>query len=351
MPSPKRPTGVSRRQLEQAARRARTLAARATQEFFDDDCAQRAAAISYYALLSLFPLAILLTATFGLIVDDDAARERVITFVLDNVPLQRDAGATQLSDLLRSVTADGRGFGIAAVAGLLLSASAVMGAVRRALNAAFDVHDARPPLQGKLIDLLLVLAAGLTIMISLTLTFTVRLVASVGEGFGSAGGLARAAILLGGQLVPALLLFVLFVLLYGLLPATATAVRDAWPGALVATLGVEACKAGFAIYLQTIADYGAIYASLGSLVALLVFVFITATVFLLGAEVASEWPAVRDGPAITPRSGGEPWRRRIARSLRGLAVRPDAHRADGDANADAAGPDDTHSPNPPPQNP
>ena len=347
MSSLKRPTGVSDSPLRQAVRRAGTLTARATKEFFDDGCTQRAAAISYYSLLSLFPLAILLAATFGLIVDDDAARKRVITFVLDNVPLQRDAGAEQLSDLLRSVTADGRGFGIAATAGLLLSASAVMGSVRQALNAAFDVDDARPPLQGKLIDLLLVLAAGLTIIVSLGLTFSVRLVASVGEHFGSAGGLAREAVLLGGQLVPALMLFVLFMLLYGLLPASATAIRDAWPGALVATLGIEAAKAGFAIYLQTIAHYGAIYASLGSVVALLVFVYITAAIFLLGAEFASEWPAVRDGPAIAPRSGGEPWRRRIARTLLGLVVRPDAR----DADADTAGPGDTRSPDPPPQSP
>ena len=337
--------------LRRAGRRARTLGARASREFFDDDCTQRAAAISYYSLLSLFPLAILLAATFGLIVDDAAARERVITLVLDNVPLQRDAGAEQLSDLLRSVTADGRGFGIAAVAGLLLSASAVMGAVRQALNAAFDVRDARPPLQGKLIDLLLVLAAGLTIMVSLGLTFSVRLVASVGDHFGGAGGLAREAVLLGGQLVPALLLFVLFMLLYGLLPATATTVRDAWPGALVATLGIEAAKAGFGVYLQTIAHYGAIYASLGSVVALLVFVYITAAIFLLGAEVAAEWPAVRDGPAITPPSSGEPWHRRIARALLRLAVRPDARGADRDADADTAGPDATRAPDPPPQDP
>ena len=319
------------------------MAARAAEEFFDDDCTQRAAAISYYSLLSLFPLAILLAATFGLVVDDADARGRVITFVLDNVPLQRDAGATELSNLLRSVTADGRGFGLAAIVGLLLSASAVMGAVRQALNAAWDVEDARPPLQGKLIDLLLVLAAGLTIMVSLGLTFSVRLVASVGDHFGNTGALAREAVLLGGQLVPALLLFVLFLLLYGLVPAAATGVRDAWPGALVAMLGVEAAKAGFTIYLQTVAHYGAIYASLGSVVALLVFVFITSNIFLFGAEVAAEWPAVRDGPAITPRSGGEPWRRRIGRTLLRLAVRPDARRADDDGDGHGSGAEDSES--------
>ncbi len=310
------------KQITRAAGHAKTVARRAASEFFDDHCPQRAAAISYYALLSLFPLAILLAATFGLVVDDGAARMRVIAFVLDNVPLREDAGAKQLEELLRSVTTEGRGFGIAGAAGLVFTASAVMGAVRQALNAAWDVEDPRPPLQGKLIDLLLVLCAGIVIMTSLAVTLSVRLVASIGDTLGEPGAFAREAILLGGQLVPALLSFGVFLLLFGLVPAASTGVRDAWPGALAATLGVEAAKAGFTIYLEYVADYGAVYASLGSVVAFLVFVFVTSNVFLFGAEVASEWPKVRDGTVQARPPTDMPLGRRVRLSLRRLVVRP-----------------------------
>lgn len=308
--------------IKRAARHARTVARRAAVEFFDDHCLQRAAAISYYALLSLFPLAILLAATFGLVVDDDAARMRVIEFVLDNVPLREDAGAKQLEELLRSVTSEGRGFGIAGAAGLVFTASAVMGAVRQALSAAWDVEDPRPPLQGKLIDLLLVLAAGLVIVTSLAITVAVRLVASLGNTFGELGAFAREAILLGGQLVPALLTFGVFALVFGLVPASSTGLRDAWPGALAATLGIEAAKAGFTLYLENIADYGAVYASLGSVVAFLVFVFVTSNIFLFGAEVASEWPKVRDG-VTSSQPANLTFGERVRRALRRLVVRPD----------------------------
>ncbi|MGI8730556.1 MAG: YihY/virulence factor BrkB family protein [Solirubrobacteraceae bacterium] len=314
---------MSTARIARAAGRARTLARRAITEYFDDHCIQRAAAISYYSLLSLFPLAIVLAATFGLVVDDEAARKRVIEFVLDNVPLREDAGAKQLEELLRSVTSDGRGFGIAGAAGLVFTASVVMGSVRQALNAAWDAEDPRPPLQGKLIDLLLVLAAGSIVAASLAITLAVRLVASLGDSLGQPGAFAREAILLGGQLVPALLSFAVFMLLFALVPAASTRLRDAWPGALVATLGVEAAKAGFTIYLENVADYGAVYASLGSVVAFVVFIFIASNIFLFGAEVAAEWPAVRDGEAEPRPARDEPLLVRVRRALRRLVVRPD----------------------------
>jgi membrane protein len=309
--------------IKRAAGHARTVARRAAVEFFDDHCPQRAAAISYYALLSLFPLAILLAATFGLVVDDEAARMRVIAFVLDNVPLREEAGARQLEELLRSVTAQGGGFGIAGAAGLVFTATTVMGAVRQALNAAWDVENPRPPLQGKLIDLLLVLTAGLVIVTSLTVTLSVRLVASLGNALGEPGAFAREAILLAGQLVPALLTFGVFALLFSLVPASSDGLREVWPGALVATLGIEAAKAGFTVYLENVADYGAIYASLGSVVAFLVFVFVASNVFLFGAEVASEWPKVRDGKVTVGASDDLPAGERVRRALRRLVIRPD----------------------------
>ncbi len=91
------------------------------------------------------------------------------------------------------------------VAGLLLAASAVMGAVRQALNAAWDVAQPRPPLQDKLVDVLLVFATGVVISTSVAMTLAVQLVASLGKWLGGPGALAPDAILLAGRLVPALL--------------------------------------------------------------------------------------------------------------------------------------------------
>ena len=302
-----------------ARRRAAAVAGRSIREFFDDGCLQRAAAISYYTLLSLFPLAIVLVAAFGLVFDDEAARRRIIEVMLDNLPLREDGGRGDLEQLLRSVTAASGGFGVVGAGSLLLAASAVMGSVRQALNAAWGVDATRPPLRAKLVDMLLVLATGVVIATSLAMTLAVQFVASVGARIGGPDVLAQVAVELGGRLVPAVLAFIVCWGVFAVVPARPSGLRDTWPGVLVVVLGFELAKGGFSLYLQTAANYGAVYASLGGVVAFLVFIFVAANTFLLGAEVASEWPAVRDGPP--PQSDGRPLRARLRRGLRGLVVR------------------------------
>ena len=276
-------------------------------------------------LVSLFPLAILLVAVFGLIADDDAARRRVIDLVLDNVPLREDRGRADLEELLQSVTSASRGFGIVGVAGLLFAASAVMGAVRKALAAAWDVPARRPFLQGKLLDLALVLSVGAVVMASIAMTFTLRVTAAVGDDV-IGGGSTRGLVLAAGQLIPMVLSFGVFVFLFRVVPAQRRALRDTWPGALLAAAGLELAKIGFSLYLEHFADYGAVYSSLGSIIAFMVFVFLAANIFLIGAEAASEWPAARDGPL--PSRDERPLKTRVVAALRRqVARRPRADEA------------------------
>ena len=286
------------------ARRAQATADRAIRGFFDDGSPQSAAAISYYALFSLFPLAILLVVGFGLVVDDDAARARVIDFVLENVPLREDRGRAELEELLTSVTDDVGGFGVLGVVGLVVAASGVMGAVRKALNVAWDVGDARPLLQAKAIDVLLVAGLGLLITVSVALTFISQLASPVMFGL--------------GRLVPLVVAFLAFLTLFRVVPAAATTLRGVWPGAAVAALGFEATKSGFGVYLENFANYNAVYASLAAIVAFLVFMFVSANVVLLGAQVAVEWPRACDDE---PSDSGAPLSQRLRDALAGLVVR------------------------------
>ncbi len=80
-----------------------------------------------------------------------------------------------------------------------------------------------------------------------------------------------------------------FGLLYRFVPATTVRLRDVWFGAVVAALGFELVKNGFAFYLRHIANYDIIYGSLGTIVAFLFLVYLSSLVFLFGAELAAEW--------------------------------------------------------------
>lgn len=311
--------------LRRLGRHAVQLTRRAVEEFFEDGCPQRAAAISYYALFSLFPLAILAVAGLGLVVDDAAARERVIQTVLDQLPLQEGEGRREIDSLLQEVTEQGGAFSVVGGLGLLFAASGVMGAIRHALNAAWNVDEPRAPVSGKLLDMVLVLGFGILVAASFVLTLAVRLTDAVTDRLGGIGEVLDAVVEQGARLLPAVLALVTFAVLFRVVPASRPGWRDSWPGVLVAAGGYELAKAGFSFYLDNFARYGTVYASLGTAVAFMAFIFVAANVALLGAEAASEWPSVRDG-RIDEQEDDEPdapLGERIRAALRGLFVRPD----------------------------
>jgi membrane protein len=310
-------------------RRAGALAERGTSEFFADGCPQRAAAISYYAMLSLFPLAILTVAAFGLVVDDEVARARVIGFLLDQLPLRQGQGRLELQRTLQQVTGQAGGFGTAGLIGLVLTSSAVMGAIRQALNAAWDTHDTRPFLQAKAVDIVFVLAfgglTGLSTVLALAVQVGSALVDDLARSASAVGAIA-AALLRLGRLVPVLLMAGVFAALYRFAPATRTRMRDVWPGVVVATAGFELARTAFGLYLATVANYGTVYASLATVVAFLAFVFVAANVMLLGAEVASEWPGVRSDATANGDASAPPAARRLLEWAKALVVRSDGGR-------------------------
>jgi len=280
--------------------------------FFRDGCTQRAASISFFALFSIFPIAILCVAVLGLVANDIAARREVVDFLLDRLPLTADEGRRQLENAMLTVTREVTGFGILGVVTLVFAASNVMGSIRQALNAAFAAEDTRPPAQAKLWDFFMVLVFGVLITLSLGLTLLDRLVEKTENDLVNA--------LQGvGSIAPLVLAVILFAGVYRFVPAKRPRWGDIWPGVLVAALGYELAQRLFTLYLQNFADYGAVYASLGSVVAFLVFTYIVAFVALLGAEFAAEWPKVRAGEYDGP--PGPPFIRLVGGFIRGLFLR------------------------------
>ncbi len=284
--------------LARVVQRAGQLIEHSVTNFFRDGCTQRAAAISFYALFSIFPLAILSVAALGLVANDATVRRQVVGFLLDNLPLTIAQGR-DLERVLLKVTSQGAGLGILGLVTLFFAASNVMGSIRQALNAAFRVRDERPPAQAKLWDLVMVFLFGLLVTASFGLTLFDEIQSSLRQSADDvvqgAGGVIADVLVSLGHVVPLLLAVLLFTALFRFVPAKRPRVRDIWPGVLVASIGYELAKTGFTIYLANFADYGAVYASLGSVVAFLVFVYVAAFVALLGAEFAAEWPCVRRG--------------------------------------------------------
>ncbi len=261
---------------------------RAVREFVDDRGHRDAAQISFFAVLSAIPLAMLLVGAFGLVFDEAEVRERVITTAFDSVPLvqedERDRLERAVGDALDNV---GR-IGPVSVLLLLVAATGVMGALRHSINVAWDI-EARPPLlRRKALDLALVTGATVLLLVSLSLSAT-RGAANLVDDEGGGGAVLAFALDALSEVLPFGFVAAVVLFLYRVLPVERPRVREIWPGALVAAAGFFAVKNGLELYLEHLADFGALYGSLGALMALLLFVFSAANVLVFGAEFASEW--------------------------------------------------------------
>lgn len=279
--------------LSPVPRRLTLLSGRSVVEFFDDDGPQLAAAISFHVLLSIFPLLILLLALTGALADQHTVRANVINVVSTYLPLS-DHGRQSLAQLLSQMQNGSSALGVLGLVGVLVAASGMMTSTRRALTRAWDTGTTRGLVRGKLFDLALVVVAAVVLGLSFGLTLAVRMARSgshaAAQALGPLGPLAEAAGWLVGFAVPLLLAFGLFAFFYTVVPTTGSRLTTTWPGALVGALGFQLLKEGFAVYLAHFAHYQAVYGSLGAAAAFIFFVYLSANAFILGAEVASEYP-------------------------------------------------------------
>jgi len=236
-----------------AAERALVATRRAALEFVEDRGHRSAAQISFFAILSFIPLVLLLAAAFGLVFEDAAVRARIIQTVFDNVPL---ASADDRPKLER--------------------------AVADALDRAGDL--------GIFTTILLLVAAS---------GVTHRLADILDDEDG--GGWVLAALLeLASELLPLVFVALAMLFLYRVLPMHRKPLREIWPGAIVAALGLALVKQGLELYFEKLADFGALYGSLGAAMALLIFVYAAANVVVFGAEFAVEWARARDSRSNAP---------------------------------------------------
>jgi membrane protein len=253
-----------------------------------------AAAITYYVLLSLFPALLVLVSVFGLVLRDSGLRENVVDQIVRQIPegvYLRDEVRTLITDTTQT---SGGLFGLVGVLLTAWTASSVFAAVRRALNQAFDVPLARAFIHGRLIDLVSLIGIALLVTASSALTAALSILRAASEQR-VGGDLATTGWAVAYVALPLAISFLVFWLVYRLIPNHTLGWRDLWIGALVAALGFELAKTGFAVYLANFNRYDDVYGALGGVVAFLVFVFLVANLVIFAARLACEVANARAG--------------------------------------------------------
>ena len=271
-------------------------------------CTTAAAAIAFHVLFSVFPLLLLITAIAGTSLHDPDVRARIVDGLMSTLPL--DPGARdQIDQLLTVANANLAAIGILGAIALIWSASGMLGSVRGAMELAWTGHrGTRPFVRGKLVDAVL-----LTILVTLILSsfvlsvlvgFVPRLPSGLLDGHGLARDVAdtvRSWIGLAASLAST---FLVTLLAYKLLPKPRPALRYAVIAAALASVGFELARRAFEIYITSVARYDLVYGSIGSVIALLFFVYISAIILLFGAELGASLRRVHlAGRLGRPRAG------------------------------------------------
>ncbi len=313
-------------------RRSRILAFRSVKAFFDDGCGQRAAAISYYVLFSIFPLVIFSVGIMGLVLKDTKLQNDLVDNIMNNIPLSQDKGRNDVTQALQNVAHTRSGaIGVIGLLGLAWSGSSMFGVVRGALNNAFHGQTNRPLVMGKLIDLGLVLAFAPFFIGSVVATSALRYAQTRSESLPVLSDMARAmgaGWAVAAIVLPILISSVAFFLLYWLIPTRRVKPRYALPGALLAAVLFEGVKIGFNVYIENFSSYDVVFGSLGAVVAFLFWVYISANIMLFGAEVVSEIPDVVAGRFDAPQPSNQPSQplgKKVLRLLSSLVVRSPDH--------------------------
>ncbi|MBI4301723.1 MAG: YihY/virulence factor BrkB family protein [Chloroflexi bacterium] len=245
-----------------------------------------AASIAYYALFSLFPLALGLIALSGFFLDPEEVQRRIMSSLGEVLPLSAD----DVSKTIQGVVAARDSIGIFSLVGLLWSATAIFGAIRRSINRAWNIEKGRPFWKQRLLDLAMLGVVGSLLFLSLGLTTFVRLISRVSLPQLGLEEVGQSLIWrFGTGLFPFFFTFGVFLVIYRFVPNTRVTLGDVWPGALFGAIGFDIAKNLFAWYVENFANYNLVYGSLTSIIVFLFWTYVSAIILLLGAELASEY--------------------------------------------------------------
>lgn len=292
-------------------------------EFSKNRCSTLAAALAYYTAFALPPLLYLMMMllTFGLSIayDGDQASERAES-LLQNQAAQlvgNPSATSQIDAILDNAqAADGKWWKtLISFIGILVGATGVVAALQDALNQVWEVKP-DPEITGfkdmigkRVLSLAMILGLGFLLLVSLIVS---SLLAAVGEQIGQWTGMSQTVAALANFVVQVLVVFLIFLAIFKFMPDAMTDWRDVAVGALVTTVLFLLGRYAMQIYFS-MSDPGAqLGSAAASLAVLLVWVYYTAMIVLLGAEVTQVY-AVRYGQGIRPESNAVRVVEKIAR--------------------------------------
>ena len=274
---------------------------RTIREFQDDNLTDWAAALTYYAVLAIFPGLIVLIAILGLVGQHPQTTDALLGIV-------RDVGPESAVDTFRGpiegVVKSNGGAGALLGIGLLFaiwSASAYIGAFIRAMNAIYEVEEGRPFWKRRPLQVVITVAMVLLLaLIAISIVVTGPLAQAVGDAIGVGDTAVTLWNIVKWPVIVVVVMAMFAVLYYAAPNVRQPRFRLVTPGGVVAVLGWLVVSAGFGLYVANFGSYDKTYGSLGGVIVFLVWLWLSNVAVLFGAEFDAELERSRELRAGLP---------------------------------------------------
>ncbi len=274
-------------------------------KWFAHDAMSQSAALAYYTVFSLAPLLIVIISIAGAVFGEDAVRGRIVRQFQG---LLGHEEATFVQTVLQKAKKDTSGplASTLAVFALILGASAVFGQLQISLNGIWEVkprkgHVLSDFIRKRVLTFALVLGFGFLLLVSLVLSAGVEAIQTF---VASRFEIDAARLEWANSVVSFLLFTLLFGMIFRILPDARIPWRDVWHGAIATAILFVAGKWAIGLYLGRAAVASA-YGAAGSVVILLIWVYFTSLIVLLGAEFTRAYARRLEGIKAPPEAGAK----------------------------------------------
>jgi membrane protein len=247
-----------------------------------NDGPRLAAAMTYFAVFSIFPFILVLISLLAFVIDAEDAEAQVISQLSSFLP-GSSSGVQQLISGVISARGVAFGFGIVV---LLWSATTWFENIDRSVNEMWGVNRRRSFVKGKLFALAMVFGLAFVMLLTWAMNFAVGVVRGYAGalGLGSIPGSDAVWALAAGGL-SFLLISLVCLLLYRYSPMCDLSFGQVWRGALITGFIWEVVRSGFAIYVAHFANFQSLYGPLAVVIVLMFWLYIAHMIVLLGAEL------------------------------------------------------------------
>lgn len=244
---------------------------------------RQAAALSYYAIFSIFPLTLFMAIAIGNLVSPAVAQEQIARGLEIFLP---ESTVFFIQQTLNDAIMQSNSFSLVALAALLWAATGLFSNITVALDTIFGIENPRSMLRQRLIAVLMGLTLVVLVLGSFLTSGVLRLISALSPGT------PNIWVSIATFFLPAGLDVVIFALLFRYVPGREVHWDAVWPAAIVGAVGWEVAKRAFEWYLANLANYTIIYGSIATGIVLLFWAWVIASIFLFSAELCArlnEW--------------------------------------------------------------